>query len=331
MRDPARGAGDGEDRLPGAAGPCRADAGQRGHREVDVRLGQRPAPDLGQHGLGHRERAATSAPRGGPDRAAGRRAGRRPGTRNARIRGPAPRAAAGRPRPAGASAGPARRGQHQSPRPATPRRAACRSPRRARSRPPRTGRPAPTRRPGRRASRRRARGRRAAPARRQRPAAWPAGARRAAATTAAPTTASSAIRVPCRGAWSGAVTLVRRGRLGRRAAGAGSPPCPAMMRPAGRDHRRRVQVQPQRIGRRHRRDDHLQALERQRPGRQRGLRGPPGRERRRRGRLAEPRRVTGRRRCRPARLAGGSSPVHSSSPRPRRALAGPSSMTSRPR
>jgi hypothetical protein len=39
-------------------------------------------------------------------------------------------------------------------------------------------------------------------------------------------------------------------------------------------------LKPERVGRRHRRDDHLEPLERQRPGRQRGLRGPSGRHRR---------------------------------------------------
>ena len=48
---------------------------------------------------------------------------------------------------------------------------------------------------------------------------------------------------------------------------------------AGRgEHRGRVELQPQRIGRRHGRDDDLQPLERQRPGRQCGLRSPARRE-----------------------------------------------------
>ena len=50
--------------------------------------------------------------------------------------------------------------------------------------------------------------------------------------------------------------------------------------PPGRDHGRLVELQPERVGRRHRRDDHLEPLERQRPGGQRGLRGPPRRQRR---------------------------------------------------
>ena len=44
--------------------------------------------------------------------------------------------------------------------------------------------------------------------------------------------------------------------------------------PAGRAHRLRVQVQPQWISGGHGRHDHLEPLERQRPGRQRGLRAP---------------------------------------------------------
>ena len=63
---------------------------------------------------------------------------------------------------------------------------------------------------------------------------------------------------------------------------AGSPPCHDEA-PPGRDHGRLVELQPERVGRRHRRDDHLEPLERQRPGGQRGLRGPPRRQRRRPG------------------------------------------------
>ncbi len=44
--------------------------------------------------------------------------------------------------------------------------------------------------------------------------------------------------------------------------------------PAGRAHRLRIQVQAQRIGGGHGRHDHLEPLERQRSGRQRGLRAP---------------------------------------------------------
>jgi hypothetical protein len=50
--------------------------------------------------------------------------------------------------------------------------------------------------------------------------------------------------------------------------------------PPGRGHGGRVELEPERIGRRHRRDDHLQPLERQRPGGQRGLRGPSRGQRR---------------------------------------------------
>ena len=45
----------------------------------------------------------------------------------------------------------------------------------------------------------------------------------------------------------------------------------------GRDHGGRVQMKPERIGGGERRDDHLQPLERQRPGGQRGLGGRAGR------------------------------------------------------
>ena len=50
--------------------------------------------------------------------------------------------------------------------------------------------------------------------------------------------------------------------------------------PPGREHGRLVELEPERIGRRHGRDDHLEPLERQGPGGQRGLRGPARRQRR---------------------------------------------------
>ena len=55
---------------------------------------------------------------------------------------------------------------------------------------------------------------------------------------------------------------------------------PAMMLSPGREHGGQVELEPERIGRRHRRDDHLEPLERQRPGGQRRLRGPPRGQRR---------------------------------------------------
>ena len=63
---------------------------------------------------------------------------------------------------------------------------------------------------------------------------------------------------------------------GRRAAGrrgAGSPPAGDDAAP-GRDYRRRIQLQPQRVGGRHGGHDDLEPLEQQRPGGQCGLRGP---------------------------------------------------------
>ena len=56
MGDPACRPRDREDRFPGAGDHARH-AGQGRDREVDVRLGQGLLPDLGEHGLGHRELA----------------------------------------------------------------------------------------------------------------------------------------------------------------------------------------------------------------------------------------------------------------------------------
>src|SRR6266496_2806214 len=53
MREPARRAGYREDRFPGAPDQA-GHVGQRGEREVDVRLWQRPAAGLGEHRVGHR-------------------------------------------------------------------------------------------------------------------------------------------------------------------------------------------------------------------------------------------------------------------------------------
>ena len=61
--EPARRAGDGEDRLTGPGDHPRA-AGQHGQGEVDVRLGQRAPVRLGQHGVGHRQ---PGTPDGPPD------------------------------------------------------------------------------------------------------------------------------------------------------------------------------------------------------------------------------------------------------------------------
>ncbi len=49
-------------------------------------------------------------------------------------------------------------------------------------------------------------------------------------------------------------------------------------RPAGRDHGRVIQLQPELVGGGQRRHDDLQPLQRQRPGRQRGLSGGAGRQ-----------------------------------------------------
>ena len=83
--------------------------------------------------------------------------------------------------------------------------------------------------------------------------------------------------------------LACAGRRGPWAAGAGAAAALAAGQavhhagddvPPGREDSRRVELQPERIGRRHRRDDHLEPLERQRPCGQSGLRGPPRRQRR---------------------------------------------------
>ena len=175
----------------------------------------------------------------------------------------------------GTSVRAAGRGQHESPRPGTPRRAARRSPRPSPSGPPRTDPPAPTRRSARPAWRRRARGRPAAPARPTGPGAGRGWAgRRAAATTAGPRSDNpdpdTLIRIPRGDPVRG--DPVRGDRAGGRRGQAVHHPGDDA--PARRAHRLRVQVQPQRIGGGHGRHDDLEPLERQRPGRQRGLRAP---------------------------------------------------------
>ena len=122
--DPAGGAGDGEDRLGGAAGHG-GDVGEGGQGEVDVRLGQAPAGGGLEEGVDHRH-AGRPGGRGaepGQEEPGARR--RRPGRGGGRSPGGArhdgagrrprwPPARAGRPRPAGPRS------------PATPRRAGCR-------------------------------------------------------------------------------------------------------------------------------------------------------------------------------------------------------------